>query len=87
MTIKGAYSEKVSPAKARDAAQIALARAIVEQITALNKSIAQANDVGLRIDLFFTGINKTPEIREIYVLNGDKAKRIGPEVYYGRVRS
>ncbi len=73
----------MTAAKDRDAARIALARAIVEQITALNKAIAQANNVGLRFDLYLTGINKTPEIREMYILSGDKAKRIGPEVYYG----
>lgn len=69
-----------SPPKERDAAQIALAKAIVEQITALNRSIAQANKLGIQIRLQLCGVNCTPEITDIYVVRGEKALKIYDEV-------
>lgn len=73
-----------TPAKERDAAQIALARGIVYCIDSLNKTIAQANNIGMRVDLHLAGCNSTPEIREIYIVRGKNAKRLGPEVFYGK---
>jgi hypothetical protein len=50
--------------------QVELAKAIVEQLTALNKSCTQARRVGLRIDFSVEGYSdQTPEIKNIYVVS------------------
>ena len=73
---------QTTPTKERDAARIALARCAVEQLTALNRTVAQANDCGVRIDFVLTGLNETPEIKNIYlVYPTGNVKNIWQEVF------
>ena len=57
---------KITPTKQRDAARIALAKSVVAQLTALNRTHAQAKIAGVRIDFSLTGADHTPEIKNAY---------------------
>lgn len=73
---------QTTPTKERDAARVALAKSVVAQLTALNRTVAQANDCGVRIDFVLTGVNETPEIRNTYlVYPTGNVKNIYEEVF------
>lgn len=62
--------------------KIAFAKSVAEQITALNRSLAQAEKIGLRIDLSLRGYNReSPEIRAIYDVGNKKDVSLYGDVF------
>lgn len=77
-----ADSQTNSPTKERDATRVALAKSVVAQLTALNRTVAQANNCGVRIDFILTGVNSTLEIKNAYfVYPSGNVKNIYEEVF------
>jgi hypothetical protein len=82
MPVDKLFSQTTSPSKERDAIRLALAKAVVAQLTALNKTVAQANASGVRLDFFLTGVNCTPEIKNAYrVLPSGNVINIYEEIF------
>lgn len=58
---------KKTQAQQRKAMQLAIARSAICQLTALNKTLAQAEAVGVIIDISCSGYGrKSPEVTAIY---------------------
>ena len=73
----------MTPTKQRDAAEIALGVVILNQVKALEKSLERARSAGVRVYFRLSNGGTVPEILEIYVDRGNKAKKIGAKVFYG----
>lgn len=68
---------KITPTQQRKLSQIAIARCAIAQLTALNKTLAQAELAGVRIDLTHTGYNrKSLEITQIFDTTGKDYKSL-----------
>ena len=75
-------TKTTSPNKERDAGRVALAKAVIAQLTALNRTVAQANGCGVRLNFVLTGVNGTPEVKNIYhVYPSGNVKNIWEEVF------
>jgi hypothetical protein len=58
---------QTTPAQQKKALQIAIAKAAIEQITALNRTLAQAEMAGVRIDVVCRGYSRqSPKVSAIY---------------------
>lgn len=58
---------QTTPAQQRKAMQLALARSAIAQLTALNKTLAQAEMAGVKIDVSCRGYGRqSPEISQIW---------------------
>lgn len=74
--------DTLTPAKFRRAAKIAIAKSVLEQITALNRTLAQAELIGCDIRLALRGTGRTsPEIISVFDVHGDSADSIYKDVF------